>query len=63
MRYENMPANIDPEEQKRLVKEAIKEWLDETYTTIGRWTVHGILAAALAGAVYLMLRGQGWTKA
>lgn len=55
-----MPTNIDPEMQKRLIKEAIKEWLNEMFADFGRWTFTGILAAAFVGAVYLALRGQGW---
>ena len=61
MKAGNMPT-IDPDAQKKIIKEAITEWLDEKYMMVGRWTFNGILAAALAGAVYLALRGQGWTK-
>ena len=57
-----MPT-IDPDAQKRAIKEAINEWLNEKFAEFGRWTFYGLLAAAFAGAVYLALRGQGWTKA
>lgn len=57
-----MPNNIDPDLQKKLIKEAIKEWLDDTYADFGRWTFRGLLVAAFAGAVYLALKGQGWNK-
>lgn len=53
---------IDMETQKDAVKEALKEWLDEAFATFGKWTFTGLLAAAFAGAVYLALKGQGWTK-
>lgn len=53
---------IDMDTQKEAVKEALKEWLDEAFATFGRWTFRGLLAAAFAGAVYLGLKGQGWTK-
>lgn len=57
-----MPTNLDPDAQKKIIKEAIKEWIDDKYADLGRWTFRGLLAAAFAGAVYLALRGQGWTK-
>lgn len=57
-----MPTNVDPEILKQAVKEAIHEWLDSRYATLGRWTMNGLCALAFAGMVYLALRGQGWTK-
>jgi hypothetical protein len=53
---------LDRDAQKEALKEAIHEWLDEQFATFGRWTFKGLLAAAFAGAVYLALKGQGWTK-
>lgn len=61
MRALTMP-NIDPDAQKRAIKEAINEWLNEKFAEFGRWTFYGLAAAAFAGAVYLALHGQGWTK-
>lgn len=58
-----MPTNIDPEIQKKAIKEAINEWLNDKFAELGRWTFYGMAAAAFAGAVYLALRGQGWSKA
>lgn len=57
-----MPHIDDKELQKQAIKEAIREWLDEQFATLGRWTFHGLLAAAFAGAVYLALKGMGWSK-
>ncbi|NMM21858.1 MAG: hypothetical protein HHJ15_18215 [Rhodoferax sp.] len=57
----DMPK-IDMDTQKDVVKEALREWLDDAFATFGRWTFMGLLAAAFAGAVYLALKGQGWSK-
>lgn len=53
--------NVDREMLKEATKEAIKEWMDERYAALGRWAVGALMAAAFAGAVYLALRGQGWS--
>lgn len=56
------PHNLDPETQKKLMKEAMKEWLDEQFAVFGRWAFSTLLAAAFIGIVYLSLVGQGWKK-
>ena len=53
-------SDLDRDEQKAIVKEAIKEWLNEQFASFGMWTFKGILAAAFAGACYLWLAGHGW---
>lgn len=59
-----MPDQINPKDEdvKRALKEGLKEWLDEQFATLGKWTVGGLLAAALVGLVYLALIGAGWHK-
>lgn len=52
----------DRETEKDIMKEAIREWLDDAFAAFGRWTAGGLLAAAFAGCVYLALKGQGWTR-
>ena len=47
-------GEFDREEQKKIVKEAIMEWLDDKYAQFGRWTFHGILAAALGVLAYFL---------
>jgi hypothetical protein len=55
---------MTPEEQKELhkqaIKEAIQEWLDTQYKAVGRWTMKGVLAAALAVLFYLYAAAHGW---
>ena len=47
---------------KEAVKEALKEWLDDKYSAFGKWSFHGLMAMALAGAVYLFMISNGWHK-
>lgn len=56
-----MPT-IDPKEQREILKQAIREWLDEQFATFGRWTFYGLMASAFGGVAYLALTGAGWHK-
>lgn len=47
-------------EYKQAIKEALQEWLDKQFAAFGKWTLAGLLSAALVGAVYLAVRG--WVK-
>lgn len=47
---------------KEAVKEALKEWLDEQFARVGKWTVHGVLALSLAALVYFILVHNGWRQ-
>lgn len=55
---------MTPEEQKELhkaaIKEAIQEWLDQQYKAVGKWTMKGVLAMALAVLFYLYAASHGW---
>jgi len=55
---------IDPRDKavKDALKEAMREWLDDMFATFGKWSLAGLLSAALVGAVYLALTGAGWHK-
>jgi hypothetical protein len=59
-RKKTMP--LDKDTAKAAVKEALREWLDEKYSTFGKWSIHGLLAMALAGAVYIFMISNGWHK-
>lgn len=55
-----MQTNLTREEQKKVIKEAIQEWLDGQITKFG-WNVLGWgLAASLAVVAYFLLISQGW---
>jgi len=54
--------NAESRREKELMKQAIKEWMDDAFTEFGKWTFKGLLVAAFAGCVWLALKGQGWTR-
>lgn len=55
---------LDPAEQKRLLKEAIKEglreWLNEQWAMFGKWTAHGLLALLFAALTYFWFATHGY---
>lgn len=53
---------IQRAELKQIVKDAIKEWLDEQAIVVGRWSIRFILMAALGALTYFILTQQGWQK-
>jgi hypothetical protein len=55
-------SELDDDAVKRALKEGLREWLDDQFTTFGKWSFAGLAAAALAGLVYLALTGSGWHK-
>lgn len=62
MSNEEIKQLMRDEETKRVIKEAIREWLDEQFTRVGKWTFYGLLAGIIAGAAYLALLAGGWHK-
>lgn len=59
---EAVAAAARDEDIKAALKEALKEWLDEKFTSFGKWSF-GTLAVLLLGAfVYFILWSQGWHK-
>ena len=49
-------------EFKALVKEAIKEWLDEQTNKVGKWSLRIIVGLVLAALIYFVLTQYGWHK-
>lgn len=55
-------SKLRKSEMKAVVKEAIKEWLDEQAMLIGKWSFRFILMSALGVLAYFILTSQGWHK-
>lgn len=47
---------------KQALREAAKEWLDERYKEVGKWSVRGILASAFAALIYFIATHGGFMK-
>lgn len=61
-----MPIDFNDEEQKRFLRDSIKEginsWLDAKLRDIGKWTIRGLAAAAIAALAHFIASYGGWTK-
>lgn len=51
----------EDEVMKRVMKEALKEWLDSKFAAFGKWSLSTLAALALAALVWFILRMNGWT--
>lgn len=47
-------------EQKDIIKQAIKEWMDERYAEIGHWTIRILVTTALAGLFWAYVQARGF---
>ena len=47
---------------KEVVKETLREWLDEKFTQFGKWSFYGLVAMFLAGIVWIFMLQNGWHK-
>lgn len=47
-------------EQKELLKQALKEWLDGKFAAFGRWSFYSISSAAFTALMYFILSMSGW---
>lgn len=59
---EQLKQALKNAEAKRIIKEAIREWLDEQFAKFGKWSLYGLLAAATTLILYMTLVMNGWHK-
>lgn len=50
---------IDPD-KKEVIKVAIKEWMDEQYAAVGRWTVRTLIVAAVTMFLFKYIEWRGF---
>jgi len=53
---------LQQEDIRKALRDEVRAWLNDMFAAFGKWSFSGLLAAALAGLVYLALTGQGWHK-
>ncbi len=53
-------TGLTKEESKDALKAALKEWLDERLSLVGKWTLRGLAAVGLAVLAFLLIVGNGW---
>ena len=58
----HLPDADYEDEKKKIIKEAIDEWLDTQFAAFGRWTFYGILSALLAACAYFAFVYHGFGK-
>lgn len=46
-------------DQKEIMKEAIKEWMDERYADVGRWFVRTLVVAAVTSFLFWYINTTG----
>ena len=51
---------IMSKEMKDAIKEALKDWMDDKFTQLGKWSLGVIVAAVLVAIVYFILWSNGW---
>lgn len=51
----------DPQ-MKEIVKEAIKEWMDERFSAFGKWTIATAGVVLFGWAIYGLLLLNGWHR-
>ena len=47
-------------ETKEMVKEALKEWLDEKFQAFGKWSMTSIAASGFVALAYFIIYVHGW---
>lgn len=53
---------MSQDEMKEAVKEAAKEWLNEQYAILGKWTLRAVLSAGVVALMYFILMMSGWSR-
>ncbi len=54
----------DEAQMKKIMKSAIKEWMDERYAAFGKWSIRciGVAALGILGWLIIQMNGVPWSK-
>ena len=56
--------DLEDEKQRRLFEQilsaAIERWLDKQYAAVGKWTIRGVAATAVAAIAFLWYHSGGF---
>ena len=59
-------SDLEDEKTKALIKEAIKEWLDDKLAkvneTVGKWFLRTVAVLVVAALAYFTLIANGWHR-
>lgn len=55
-----MPPNLTRDEQKRIMKEALKEWLNEQFAAFGKFALSTIVVLAFTFLVWVYFASHGF---
>lgn len=47
-------------DQKEVMKDALKEWMNERYAEVGRWTVKTLLVAGVFSFLFWYVQARGY---
>jgi hypothetical protein len=51
-------AKLEEDEQKRVLKESLQEWLDAKFNKFWKWSIRGVMATLLGVLVTHFLHGK-----
>lgn len=54
--------DLSAEEMKAAMKDALREWLDDKFSELGKWSLRAMLAAVLAALTFFILSMNGYHK-
>jgi hypothetical protein len=57
-----MPGDLSDDQVKAALKEAFREWLDDRYAEVGKWTVGAAAVAVFGGLTWLVMTAAGWHR-
>lgn len=51
---------LNHDDQKEVMKQALKEWMDERYADVGRWAVKTLLVAGVMSFLFWYIQVRGF---